>query len=394
MTRVLLLGAGGNASVNLARCLWEAGHWTLGADPDPVMLHLADCDQTAVMKTTPSDGQAHLDEVNQLVEIYGIQHVHAQPDVEVEFLARWRRGHHGLACATAVPPLPIVLRCQDKARTASALGELAPETVALSGPGAATDVIRQIGTIWLRPTKGAGSTGALKTASPAMAREWMALWAGRHGVPANGWTAAEVLPGCDLSWTGVYSYGRLVISVAKERERLLGASRSPAAVASTATVQRIVQRGDLNRIAEEAIRRVSGAELPHGVFMVDAREDADGVPKVTEVNAGRFGTTMSFFSATGPCLADILLQVGNGSYQGPFGRRDEHEAGARWVRNTDCMPTLLRADGEAEQMRKPHHDGRLLREIAANQEKIIAVAETESERILRLSEALGGEAAA
>jgi hypothetical protein len=353
VTRVLLLGAAGNAANNVARALWHAGHWTLGVDPDPVMLELSDCDCTAVIRTKPEDGQVHLDEINALVEQYGIQHVHAQPDAEVAFLARWRRGHHGLKCATAVPPAGIVERCADKWMTATLLGDLAPETHRLEGPRSVGPILDRLGEAWLRLRRGAGSTGALPTSSPEMVLEWVAHW-NRYGFTAADWVAAEVLPGRDLSWTAVYSYGQLVISVAKERERLLGASRSPAGVASTATVQTIVSRPDLNAICEEAIRKVSMGEEPHGVFMVDARENADGVPKITEINAGRFGTTMDFFSACGPCLADILIGVGNGSYRAGYGRRDEHEIGAGWVRNTDCMPVLVRPDGDAEPMLKPH----------------------------------------
>lgn len=359
--RVLVLGAGGNAATNFARALWQAGHWTLGADPDETMLALSDCDRNVVLRTCTDDGQAHLDEINDLVERYGIQHVHAQPDPEVAFLAAKRRGHHGLKCATAVPPSAIVERCQDKWLTAVHCGDLAPETHRVTDREHLHDAIDKLGEVWLRLRHGAGSTGALPTSSKAMADEWIAHW-NRFGFTAHDWMAAEVLPGRDLSWTGVYSYGRLVISVAKERESLLGASRSPAAVASTATVQRIVQRDDLNAVCEEAIRRVSLGDDPHGVFMVDCREDAQGVPKVTEINAGRFGTTMDFFSACGPCLVDVLLRIGNGSYTGSYERRDEHEVGARWVRNTDSMPTLVRPGAAVERVRKPHRSE--LRQVA------------------------------
>jgi len=344
--RILLLGAGGNAANNVARCLWAAGHFTVGADADPLMLRLSDCDRTVVLETLPGDGQAHLDELLQLVETHGIGFVHAQPDAEVRFVAERRRGHHGLRCPVAVPPAAIVARCQDKLVCAEALGGLAPATHALdNGPAAVEKALRRHGAIWLRLRRGSGSVGALPTGSAAMAEAWVAHWAARRGHDWGNWTAAEVLPGRDLSWTGVYSYGRLVISVAKERERLLGGHRSPAGVSSTATIQRIVRRVDLNAVCEEAVRRVAGDELPHGVMMVDAREDAAGRPRVTEINAGRFGTTVDFWQQTGPCLAELLVEIGTGTYEGPYERRDEHAVGALQVRNTDCLPRVLAPGG-------------------------------------------------
>ncbi|HYV17342.1 MAG TPA: hypothetical protein VE972_15115 [Conexibacter sp.] len=339
--RVLLLGAGGNAANNVARCLWAAGHFTLGADVDAHMLRLSDCDRTVALRTGPADGDAHQDELQRLIDAHGINFLHAQPDPEVRFVAERRRGHHGLGIAVAVPPAAIVGRCQDKATCAQALGDLAPATHRLAGgPPALEAALRRHGTIWLRLRHGAGSAGALPTASASMAAHWIEHWAARGYAWAD-WTAAEVLPGRDLSWTGIYSYGRLVISAAKERERLLGAARSPAGVSSTATVQRIVRRRDLDEVCEEAVRRVSGGEEPHGVMMVDAREDADGRPRVTEINAGRFGTTVDFWQQSGPCLAEILVEVGSGRYDGPFGRRDEHAEGVLQVRNTDCLPRVV-----------------------------------------------------
>jgi len=347
--RVLLLGAGGNAANNVARCLWAAGHFTVGADADPLTLRLSDCDRTVVLETLPADGEAHLEELRMLIERHGIGFVHAQPDAEARFVAKHRRGRHGLGCPVAVPPAAIVARCQDKLACADALGGLAPATHSLDGGRAAAEkALRRHGAVWLRPRRGSGSVGALPTSSAAMAEQWVAHWAARRGHGWEEWTAAEVLPGRDLSWTGVYSYGRLVLSVAKERDRLLGAQRSPAGVSSTATVQRIVRRLDLNAVCEEAVRRVAGEELPHGAMMVDAREDAGGRPRVTEINAGRFGTTVDFFQQTGPCLVDLLVEIGTGRYDGPFERRDEHAVGAMQVRNTDCLPRVLApADVEA-----------------------------------------------
>jgi carbamoyl-phosphate synthase large subunit len=344
--RILLLGAGGNAANNVARCLWAAGHYTVGADADPLMLRLSDCDRTVVLETLPADGQAHLDELQALVEHHGIGFLHAQPDAEARFVAEHRRGHHGLRCPVAVPPAAIVARCQDKLACAEALGGLAPATHALAdGPAAVARALRRHGAVWLRLRHGSGSTGALPTGSAAMAEQWVAHWSARRGFGWEDWIAAEVLPGRDLSWTGLYSYGRLVLSVAKERERLLGGQRSPAGVSSTATIQRIVRRPDLNAVCEEAVRRVAGDELPHGVLMVDAREDANGRPRVTEINAGRFGTTVDFFQQTGPCLVDLLVEIGTGAYEGPYERRDEHSVGALQVRNTDCLPRVLEPGG-------------------------------------------------
>jgi carbamoyl-phosphate synthase large subunit len=334
--RVMIVGAGGNAGNNAARCLWQEGHWTLGVDPDPLMLELSDCQRTERLDTTAADPDAHIVELNLLIEHHGIDFVWAQPDPEARFLAACRRS---IAAAVCVPPVEIVDLCQDKLDCARALGALAPVSGDIYD---AISLLASYGDLWMRLRRGAGSSGALPVSSVAATDRWYTHWRDTRGIEPDEWMLAEVLPGRDLSWTAVYSYGELVISVAKERLSLLGASRSPANVASTATAQQIVHRPDLNVRCEEAIRRVSREQVPHGVFMVDAREDRDGVARITEVNAGRFGTTMDFFAACGPNLMQVALEVGTGTYSGGGGRRDEHQAGATWLRNTDCIGRLAK----------------------------------------------------
>ena len=51
-----------------------------------------------------------------------------------------------------------------------------------------------------------------------------------------------------------------------------------------------VDREDLKDIGMRAIRAVD--DTPHGVYFVDFKGDTDGTPRVTEINAGRCGTTV------------------------------------------------------------------------------------------------------
>jgi len=326
----MVLGAGSNPGNNAVRCFCNEGHWTLGVDPDGVMLGLSDANKTARITTSPGSGQksqAHITELNRLIDYYGIDFVWAQPEQEVLFLAMHRKHLHAAVC---VPNFHTVKVCQDKLRCAEKLGALAPDSGSWQDMA---DLFKRHGNrLWMRKRVGAGSTGALIVHSLSEAEAWARAW----DAPSGHWMFAEVLEGRDLSWTGVYDRGRLVISVQKERLALLGAKRSPADVASTATVQRIIYMPGWDTPMDNAIRMVD--QRPHGVYMIDARGNA--CPRITEINAGRFGTTMDFFAACGPCLATIAMEVGTGTYDGEYGRRGEHEVGATWLRNTDCVGRL------------------------------------------------------
>ena len=125
----------------------------------------------------------------------------------------------------------------------------------------------------------------------------------------------------------------------KERVEPMGASRHPANVASTACVQTIVARPDVNGRCEEAVRRLDPDA--DGVWMFDLRENAQGVPLVTECNVGRFGTTSLFWKAAG---GNLPLMLVSSLDPWPLARavpdRDCCRVGATWLRTADAEPML------------------------------------------------------
>lgn len=327
--RVLLLGAGGSAGWNFATAVRD--HYDLvGADIDPTMLGLSACPENVVLETPL--GPERLTEIQQVIADYDIGFIHAQPDPEVRWLGEYR---HMLSAGTFLPSSRVLRLCEDKLATARELGpDLAPVSDLL-GP---EQFNRLGGSAWMRLRRGAGSMGALPVHDYKMADQWWRHWQRARGLDASAWMLAEILPGRDLSWTGVYSGGRLIASACKERESLMGASRNPANISSTATVQRIVVRPDVNAQCESAVSRIDSDA--QGIWMIDLREDDEGVPKVTEINCGRFGTTSLFWArASVGRLGNLpltYLDVGTSQPE-----RDVCHEGAVWARQPDMGARLL-----------------------------------------------------
>lgn len=326
---VLVLGSSGNAACNVARALIAAGHRVVGADPDDSLFPLfpGECS----VKLESSLSPARVVELNAIVADYAIDCVVAQPEAEVEWLAEHG---HAVDAWTCLPSASLVRLCRDKLATARALGDLAP----WSGTEQAAHLRDQkddflAGNVWVRARSGAGSHAATLTSSFAEFRAWTSFWS-KKGVDMM---CAAALPGDDFSWTGVYDTGILVAEAQMRRLKLLGSSRGHS---STAQVQETTQRRDVRERAHHAILRVHDhcGELPNGAYKVDMREDAQGTPMVTEINAGRFGTTVDHYAAAGANLPDALIRIYSGDTDGgPWPVRAE--AGVRWCRNTDCLAT-------------------------------------------------------
>ena len=320
---ILVLGAGGPAGINFCKAAYECGHETVACDVDPVMLQLARGRHRELVRRDRT-----ATEINRLIHKYDVKFVHAQPDAEVRWLSA---NAHLLNAPTLLPGRAALFICADKYRTAQVAGPDAPATLPLSDESELEQAIEELGgDCWMRLRTGAGSTGALPVSDAEIARAWMRHHR-QYGVLDEDWMIAERLPGKDLSWTGIFKDGQLVAYGMKERLRLLGADRSPAKIASTATLQVTVDRKDLHDTAQRVMRALQGT--PNGVFMVDAREDSAGRPRVTEVNCGRFGTTSMHWHFARCNLVGAYIHYGLDREELPVGRCEPDIA---WAREMDA----------------------------------------------------------
>lgn len=320
---ILVLGAGGPAGINFTKAAYECGHEAVACDVDPVMLQLARGRHRELVRRDRT-----ATEINQLIHKYDVAFVHAQPDAEVTWLSA---NAHLLNAPTLLPGRAALFVCGDKYRTANAAGPDAPATLPLSDESELERAIEDLGgDCWMRLRRGAGSCGALPVSDADIARAWMRHWR-QFLVADDDWMLQERLPGKDLSWTGVFKDGELVAYGMKERLRLLGADRSPAKIASTATLQVTVDRKDLHDLALRVVEGLQG--VANGIYMLDAREDSTGQPKLTEVNAGRFGTTSMHWHHARCNLVGAYIHAGLGREELPVGKC---EPGVAWAREMDA----------------------------------------------------------
>jgi hypothetical protein len=322
--RILVLGAGGSAGNNVSACFYSAGHVTIAADTDPIALQVARGAERVHVEPNRS-----AERLNEIIDEFDVDFVHAQPDAEVLWLAA---NQHLLNARTFLPDRATLFIAADKYRTSQVAGPDAPRSFPISDEKELERAIADLGgRAWLRLRSGAGSAGALPVEDASIARAWIQHYRTFFGIQADEWTIAEFLPGRNLSFTGVYRDGELLGFAMKERLRLLGASRSPANVSSTATLQVTLYRHDLFNAVHRIVERLQGAA--NGVLMFDFREDRNGVPKLTEINAGRFGTTSTHFLAAGGNLPALYAEAARGEPMSARGNvcRDE----VFWYRDTD-----------------------------------------------------------
>jgi biotin carboxylase len=347
MRRILVTGAGGAAAANFVHSLRLAPEpfFVVGTDTSKYHLELAPVDARYLLPR--ADDPEYLDELNVVVEAEGVELVHPQPEQEVLVLARNRER---VRAATLLPRAESVALCQDKAAFATHVAEAglpAPRFARADSEEALAEATRSILELrekaWVRAVRGAGARASLPVSSPEQAVAWVRYWSEMRGLSAADFMVSEFLPGREFAFQSVWRDGELVTSAARERLEYVFGHLMPSGQSSSPSVARTVHRSDVNELAARAVEAVDRRAT--GVFCVDLKEDEEGTPLVTEINAGRFFTTSNFLAEAGANMPYEYVRLALGESPDGLARFDAVEPDLYWVRMIDMGYKLVR-EGE------------------------------------------------
>lgn len=344
---ILVTGAGGPLGVNVTRSLRRAPEPSMivGTDANAWHLPLSLADRT--VKIPPAkDRDGYARALASLVA-EGVDVILPTHPVEVRAVRELHDAGRLGGAMIALPPAAVLERADDKFATQQVLqaaGLPVPRTILLEGPGDVARAFATMGTpVWVR---GSGAPGlgiggaALPTSELGVARAWV-----EHH---RGWgkmVACAYLPGRNLTWMSAWRHGRLLASCSRERLEYVLPHVSPSGVTGAPAVTRTIRDPEVNVISERAVRALHlDGERPHGVYFVDLKDDPSGRPCVTEINAGRCGTTVHFYTEAGlnfPWLLVCLALDADVSWLPPD-PYDVVPEDLYWVRTLDCGPVLVR----------------------------------------------------
>jgi predicted ATP-grasp superfamily ATP-dependent carboligase len=295
-------------------------------------LRLPDLDESFVVPRTDSINR--LDTIRRIVHEHKIERVYAQADKEVAWLAANRAS----LPAVALPSDDALSMASDKLvlnRTLSRVTNV-PESYGYDDDFETEfDYLRYLADrVWVRARCGAGSKAALPVKTACEARFWVNYWCNNRGLKPSDFMLCEFLPGDEFAHQSVWNNGNLIASVTRQRLEYVFAEQMPSGQSSTPSHAVIVHRRDVNDSAERAVHKID--PNPHGVYGVDMKCNAGGVPCVTEINVGRFYTTSDFYAAAG-CNLPALLMRGGSDVVG----RDPIPAGREWIRSLDREAVLV-----------------------------------------------------
>jgi predicted ATP-grasp superfamily ATP-dependent carboligase len=340
--RIQVGGVGGAPGNNVVRSLRaaERGDYLIGQSSSPPDLFLADVDEDHLVPEAshPAYGQVLL----ALLERTRPDLLLVQHDFEVRAVSRLREEILALDVAVPLPAPRTVEVCVDKHQSYeiwAAAGLPVPETMLLRSPADLEAAIGRLGPeVWLRAIEGGGGSGAIATDSAEFGRAWIDRF--------DGWgtfTAASMLGRNSITWQSIWWEGELVVAQTRRRYEWAFASRAPAGVTGVTRVAATVADPEIDELARASILAIDAA--PHGVFGVDMTYSRDGQANLTEINIGRFFTTIYFFAQAGLNMPAILRDLALGDGLPQLGRVvNPLPSGLVWIRGMDVAPTLTNVE--------------------------------------------------
>jgi carbamoyl-phosphate synthase large subunit len=342
MKRILVTGAGGPAGVNFIKSLRIAPEkfFIVGTDVNKYYLELPDVDvrQIAIPCTHPK----YIEFLNDVIERYNIEMVHPQPDIEVRVISENREK---IKAITFLPKKETIRICQDKLESAKIWakeGIPVAKAIEIKDEDSIEEAAEELSLpFWIRATSGAGGRGSTPCYNIEMGKAWIRYWRSR----GENWKfiAQEYLPGRNLAFHSIWKNGELIVSQVRERLEYIYPHLAPSGITGTPSVAVTVNRPDVDKIATECILAID--KNPTGIFCVDLKENKNGIPCPTEINAGRFFTTSLFFSVAGLNMPYIYVKLAYNEEIPPLKKYNALGEGYYWIRHMDSGPILLK-EGE------------------------------------------------
>ncbi len=355
---IFVTGAGGVAGVNFVRALRasERNYRIVGSDYSKYYIHLPDLD--ARYLTPRHDDPSFVKRVSTIAKKEGALFIHPQPSSEALVLSREREK---LPSRVFLPDYSTMLRGQDKMETQKILerkGVPVARTETLKDIEEVESAFKKIGgKVWVRARHGAGGRLSLLCNSWQEARDWISLWT-RRGTELDEFMLQEYLPGRNIAWDSLWVKGKLVTSYSRERIEYPFKHISPSGITGTPSVSRTIHDAQVNKVAIKSVLAI--ARDASGAFSVDIKEDASGRPCVTEVDAGKFHTTMPLWGYAAykhlgmpwySNISDLYVRIGLGEeVRESIPEFDLIPAGYYMIRNMDSGVILYREDGWKERV--------------------------------------------
>ncbi|RSN75402.1 hypothetical protein [Candidatus Methanodesulfokora washburnensis] len=347
MARVIVTGSGGIGGVNFVRALRLAEitkkikYFIVGTDYNEYHILFPQVDLR--IRSPRHDDPSFMPLLLDIAKRHSIQFLHPHPSSEAKIVSKNRDKLDEIGVKYYLPRpeeiAPDKGTIYERMRTGNVP---VPSTLFINSLDDLDSAFSKLGSpLWMRAKTGAGGRLSLKVNSVEEAKRWIELNVLQGRAKPSDFIVQEYLPGRDLAFDSLWHNGKLITSYARERLEYPFTHISLSGVTGTPTVARIIHDGKVTEVGIAAVKALS--PMPHGFYSVDIKEDADGKPKVTEVD-GKWHTTAPLWGYAVSRLkndiiyniAHVYIEIGLTDEIPDLPERDLFPEGIYLIRHMDC----------------------------------------------------------
>jgi hypothetical protein len=345
LVRALVTGAGTGSSANLMRALRMISPkpHVVGVNHDRFVLKLSVADTNYIAPDPDSGG--FCDALLDIIKREKINVVMATNDNVVKALSDNRRR---FSIDLLLPRRETIALCQDKYALNVHLRRKnvpAPRSFEVKSLRSLEKIFAHFseeGLLWCRARGGSRSLAGTPVANIEQARAWITQWRDLQGVKVSDFTLAEYLPGRHFMVQSLWHEGTMIRTQAVEALSYFAAGNNPSGIFSLSNLAKTVAAPEAVKVALSAVEAVE--KKPSGTFFIELREAANGVPSITEINAGRFPSGVTALLAIGKDnMVESFVAAATGAKvrvaAEPYGSASEYYM----VRDIDALPTVFPA---------------------------------------------------
>lgn len=340
--RVLITRAGTGSSGNLIRALrtmTPAPH-IVGVNDDRFTLKQSLADRNYLCPPCAAG-----EFVDAILEIVGRERINVLMPTDDDVVKTLSDQRNRFPIALLLPRRTTIDMCQDKYALSVFLRQRAIPAPLTYQVRSLRDLDRifgrfsRDGLFWCRARRGSRSLAATPVASVEQARAWITQWRDLRGVKVSNFTVSEYLPGRHFDVVSVWRDGSLLLAQSIEVLSYFAAGNNPSGVFSLPSLAKTVVAPEALEVAHRALKAIE--RRPSGAFTVELKEAVDGVPCITEINAGRFPSGVTTLVAAGKynmIAVFALSAVGEPvTIDDPHGSRGDYYL----VRDIDAVPGVF-----------------------------------------------------
>jgi hypothetical protein len=342
--RALVTGAGTGSSGNVIRALqsMDGKAHIVGVNDDRFVLKLSTANRNYLCPEPASGNFA-----SSLLEVIKRERINVIMPTDDRAVKALSDERDRFPIDLLLPRRETIDRCQDKYALNQFLrrrGVAVPRTYAVENLRELDKIFTRFsraGLLWCRARRGSRSLAAAPVATVAQARTWITQWRDLRGLKISDFTLGEYLPGRHFIVQSVWCKGRLLRAQATEVLSYFAAGNNPSGVFSLSCLAKTVVADEALQITLSAVKALE--THPSGTFFVELKETANGVPAITEINAGRFPSGVTALLAIGK--DNMVAVFASAAIGDPVTVAEPHGSPLEYylVRDIDALPGVFSA---------------------------------------------------